>query len=182
MIKDEIIVKRYADAFMGFLKENIGQEKGFQDLKALRDTVIRDNPEFMQFLESQEITYTEKCDFIDKIVGNSFSEETREFLKLLLRKERINKLADIMEYIRITYSYMGEEDVLLKTSFPLDIELIKTIEERLERKFKKRFKFFIDLDGELLGGVQVIIRNTIIDGSVRHRLDGLKEKLMTIRI
>jgi F-type H+-transporting ATPase subunit delta len=182
MIKDEIIVKRYADAFMGFLKENIGQEKGFQDLRALRDTVIRDNPEFMQFLESQEITHTEKCDFIDKIVRDGFSDEIRDLLKLLLKKERINKLEDIMEYIRINYAYMGEEDVLLKTSFPLDIELIKNIEERLTKKFKKRLKFYIDLDGELLGGVQVIIRNTILDGSVRHRLDGLKEKLMTIRI
>jgi F-type H+-transporting ATPase subunit delta len=182
MIKDEIIVKRYADAFMGYLKENIGQEKGSQELKALRETVIRDNPEFMQFLESQEITYTEKCNLIDKIVRDGFSEEIRELLKLLLRKGRINKLADIMEYIRINYSYMGQEDVLLKTSFPLDVELIKTIENRLTGKFKKRFKFFIDLDGELLGGVQVIIRNTILDGSVRHRLDGLKEKLMTIRV
>jgi len=182
MIKDEIIVKRYADAFMGFLKENIGVEKGLLDFKDLKDAVIRNNPEFMHFLQSQEITYTEKCDFIDKIVRDGFSEELREFLKLLIRKDRINKLADIMEYIRTAYSYIGEEDVLLKTSFPLDIELIKTIEERLQKKSQKKLKFYIDLDGELLGGVQVIIRNTVIDGSVRRRLDELKEQLMAIKV
>ncbi|MDD4894361.1 MAG: ATP synthase F1 subunit delta [Candidatus Omnitrophica bacterium] len=182
MIKDEIVAKRYADAFAGFMKETVGLEKGLEDLKDLKSSVIRNNPEFIHFLESQEITYSEKCDFIDKVVRDGFSEELREFLKLLLRKERINKLADIMEYLRITYSYMGEEDVLLKTSFPLDIELIRTIEQRLERKFQKKFKFYIDLDGELLGGVQVIIRNTVIDGSVRRRLDELKEKLIKIRV
>ena len=182
MIKDEIIVKRYADAFMGFLEENVGIEKGLRDFKDLKDAVIRNNPEFMHFLLSQEITYTEKCGFIDEVVKDGFSEELREFLKLLIRKDRINKLADIMEYIRTAYSYIGEEDVLLKTSFPLDIELIKTIEEKLQKKSAKKLKFYIDLDGELLGGVQVIVRNTVIDGSVRRRLDELKEKLMAIRV
>ena len=43
-------------------------------------------------------------------------------------------------------------------------------------------RFYIDLDGSLLGGVQVVIGNTIIDGSVRKRLDELKEKLTTIRM
>jgi len=182
MIKDEIIVKRYADAFMGFLKENIGIEKGIHELKELKDVVIRDNPEFIHFLESREITYTEKCDLIDKVVRDGLSEELREFLKLLLRKDRINKLADIMEYIRTAYSYVGEQDVLLKTSFPLDIELIKDIEERLQKRSKRKLKFFIDLDGELMGGVQVIIGNTVIDGSVRRRIDELKERLMAIKV
>ncbi len=182
MIKDEIIIKRYADAFVGFLKGTVGLQKGLQDLRNLKNTVIRDNPEFLQFLERLEITYTEKCDFIDKVLKDDFSEETRQFLKLLLRKDRIDKLIDIIEYIRITYSHIGRVEALLRTGFPLDLELIKAIEDKLEEKLQKKFKFYIDLDGELLGGVQVVIGNTVIDGSVRCRLDELKEQLMTIRV
>lgn len=180
MIKDEIIVKRYADAFVSFLKETIGLQKGLRDLTKLKDSVIRDSPEFLRFLESMDITYSEKSDFIDKIIKEGFPAEIRHFLKLLLRKERIDKLVDIMDYIRITYSNMAV--ALLRVSFPLDLKVVKVIENKLEEKFNKKFKFYIELDGELMGGVQVIIGNTVIDNSVRRHIDELRGKLMTLRV
>jgi F-type H+-transporting ATPase subunit delta len=182
MIKDEIVVKRYADAFIGFAKETIGLDRALQELKDIKFSIINDNPEFLQLLESLEITNSEKNDFIDTIVRDGFSEEIRQFLKYLLEKGRINKLIDIMEYIRVTYSFRGEEEVLLKVSSPLDLETIKQIEDELEKKFQRKFKFYIDLDGDLLGGVSVTIGNTIIDGSIKRRLEDLKEKLMTLKV
>lgn len=181
MIKDEIVIKRYGDAFIGFAKENSGLEKGLKDFKNLK-RIIHNNPEFLEFLQSLEITYSEKCEFIDKVLTADFSEEIRQFLRLLLRKDRIDKLADICEYIRVAYSYGQKTEAVLKTSFPLDVELIESIKAKLERRFKKQLKLYINLDGSLLGGVQVIIGNTIIDGSIRGRLNDIKEKLSTIRV
>jgi F-type H+-transporting ATPase subunit delta len=181
-MRDEIIVKRYAEAFIGFAKETTGVEKALRDLGSLKNIVIRDNPEFLGFLKSPEITFIEKCDFMDKVLKKDFSEEIRQFLKLLLEKDRIDKIIDIAEYARVKYSHGEKIEVLLKTAFPLDLELIKEIKETLETKFRKKIKFYIDLDGSLLGGVQVIIGHTVIDGSVRRRLDELKEKLMGVRV
>jgi F-type H+-transporting ATPase subunit delta len=84
---------------------------------------------------------------------------------------------DIAEYLLLNYAHEGEEEVVLRTSLPLDIGLIKRIEEKLSERYGKKFKFYIDLDGSLLGGVQVVMGNTIFDGSVRKRLSDLKEKL-----
>ncbi len=180
-LKDRIVVKRYADAFWGYARKNIGPERCLNDLRNLR-TIMRDHSEFKQFLDNLDMTYSEKCNLIDKVLSEDFSKEIRQFLKLLLEKERIDKLTDIIEYLRAAYSHEGETEVLLKTSYALDVDLIKKIEAGLEHKFKKKFRFYIDLDGSLLGGVQVIIGNTVIDGSIRRRLDELKEKLKLIRI
>ncbi len=180
-LKDRIVVKRYAEAFWGYAKNTIGPEVCLKDLRNLR-AIMRDNPEFKQFLDNLDMAYSEKCNFIDKVLGGDFSKEIKQFLKLLLEKERIDKLTDIIEYLRVIYSHEGEAEVLLKTSYALDVDLIKKIEVGLEHKFKKKFRFYIDLDGSLLGGVQVIIGNTVIDGSIRRRLDELKEKLKLIRI
>jgi len=174
---DKIVAKRYADAFLGFAKAGCGMERALLDLRNLKNTVISDNPEFLEVLESPEIGLTEKNDFIDRVLNDEFCEETKDFLKLLVEKVRIDKLIDIIEFIRVVYSHGGEEEALLKTSFPLDLKLIKQIEEKLEKKFNKKLKFYIDLDGSLLGGVQVIIGNTVIDGTIRRRLDDLREKL-----
>lgn len=181
-MNDPLVVKRYAEAFWSFgAPTDESRKRCLQDLKILRRLIL-DNPEFLQILESPEITHTEKVDFMDKILGADFCSDIKDFLKLLLEKERIDHLNDIIEYIRTVYGYEGEVEALLKTAYPLDLELIRSIKERLEKKFNKRLKLYIELDGRILGGVQVEIGNTVIDGSVRNRLDGLREKLRTVRV
>jgi F0F1-type ATP synthase delta subunit len=38
------------------------------------------------------------------------------------------------------------------------------------------------LDDRLMGGVQIMIGNILIDGSVRRRLQEIREKLLTVRV
>jgi len=178
----KIIVKRYAEAFVGFAKETIGIEKALQELKTLRGNVIRDNPEFLSFLENKEMTFAEKCDFIDKVLDDNFSQEIRYFIRLLINKGRIDILNDVIEYVRVNYSNGDWVEILLKTSIPMDLSLIKKSKEKLSEKLHKKLKLYIELDGTLLGGVQVTIGNKLIDGSVRKRLDELKEALLTVRV
>jgi len=178
----QIVVKRYAEAFIGFARETIGLDKALEELKSLRGNVMRDNPEFLDFLENKEMTFAEKCDLIDKVLDDNFSQETKYFIRLLIDKGRISILNDVIEYIRVNYSYGEQLEVLLKTSTPLDLPLIKKIQDKLSAKLHRKLKFYIDLDGDLLGGVQVRVGNKLIDGSVRKRLDELREKLLTVRV
>lgn len=180
-MRERLVVKRYAEAFMDFAKEGIGLKRAAQDFKALK-ILIQENKGFQEILESLDVSDFEKCDFIDKVLDDNFPKEFRQFLKLLLEKKRINKIIDIADYIRVAYAHLGETEAILRTSFPLDLSLVQDIKSKLEHKFKRRFRFYIDLDGSLLGGVQVIIGNTIIDGTVRKRLGELKEKLLTVRV
>jgi F-type H+-transporting ATPase subunit delta len=181
-MKDEIVVKRYSEAFVKFCAPTVGVQKAAQELKSLKNEVIHDNPGFLGILESREVTFSEKNDFMDRVLAEGFSQETRQFIKLLLLKGRIDKILDITEYIRKKYSLGEELEAVLRTSFPLDLELIRTIKSRLEEKFKKKFKLYINLDGSLLGGIQVVVGNTVLDGSVRRRLDDLKEKLKALKV
>jgi len=180
-MKDQIIVKRYAEAFFDFASKSIGEKKVFEEFKNIKG-VMRENRGFMKILISPEITLNEKMNFVDRVLNDNFSEEFKQFLKLLVEKERIEKLEAIAEYIRITYSYGEEAEALLKTTYALDLELINKIKNKLEAKFRKKFKLYIDLDGTLLGGIQIIIGNRVIDGSVRRRLDDLREKLESLRL
>ncbi|MCX5710397.1 MAG: ATP synthase F1 subunit delta [Candidatus Omnitrophica bacterium] len=180
-MKNRIIVKRYAEAYIAYAKETSGLGKAIEDFKQIKD-ILRDNPEFLKFLQAPEITVHQKNDFIDLVLANSFSKEFAQFLKLLLEKSRIELLGAIAEYVRVTYSFGNEVEAVFKTSFPLDLPIIEKIKKRLEEKLKKKLKFYIELDGTLLGGVQVTIGNTVIDGSIRRRLDDLRDKLETVRV
>jgi len=180
-MKERLVVKRYAEAFMDFSKETVGLERAAQDFKGLK-LLMQENPGFQEILSSLDVALTEKEDFIDKVLGADFSKEFRQFLKLLLEKQRIDKIIDIADYVRVAYAHLGETEAILRTSFPLDLDLVREIKDRLEKKFNRRFRFYINLDGSMLGGVQVIIGNTIIDGTVRRRLSDLKEKLLSLKV
>lgn len=178
-MKEKIIAKRYADAFLSYSKESIGIEKAIEELKEIK-IVFSDNPDFAKFLSNLEILFAEKCDFLDKVLKD-ISPESRGFLKLLLEKGRIRSIIDIADYVRINYSYGEALDALLKTTYPLDIELIKEIKTHLEKLMQRKLNLHIELDGNLLGGVELRVNNTVIDGSVRRRIEDLREKLETVR-
>jgi len=180
-MKEKIIAKRYAEAFLGYAKQSIGKEKAVEDLKNLK-MILRSNLDFEEFLYNPEITFSEKREVVNKVLQASFAEETMQFLQLLIEKERISSIIEICDYVRINYSYGEAVDALLKTSYPLDLDLIRKIKEHLETKLKKKLNFHIELDPDLLGGVQVTVGNILFDGSVRKRLDELKEKLTNVRV
>jgi F-type H+-transporting ATPase subunit delta len=128
------------------------------------------------------VSVAEKCGTIEKVMEANFSQEFRQFLRLLLEKGRIDKIVDIAEYVRVTYAHGNEVEALLRTTYPLDLDILEVLKERLQKKLNKKFNLFLELDPDLLGGVQLIVGNTIIDSSVRKRLDELKQKLLGVRV
>ena len=179
MIRNKVIVNRYAEAFISLAWENCGQDKALADLVIVKN-IIKDNPGFGELMNNPEISYIEKCVIIDEAIRDGLCDEIRNFLKLLLEKKRFDIFLDVAEYLREKYAHHGQVDVLLRTAFPLELDLIKKIEVVLKKRLKQDLRFYIDLDGSLLGGVQVVIGNTIIDGSVIKRLNELKDKLITV--
>jgi F-type H+-transporting ATPase subunit delta len=180
-MSDNILVKRYAESFLDFTREKTGLAKALEDTGNFLE-VLRRHPEFLDCLKSFEITQAEKQGLIDGLLEQGFSEDFCRFLKFLTVKGHSDKIVEIAQYVRASYAHAGETTALLKTSFPLDLDLVKTIEEKMEEKFKKKFRFYIELDGNLLGGVQVVFGNTVIDGSVRRRLVDLKDQLQKVNV
>lgn len=181
-MRDEVVVKRYADAFLNYCKENIGFEKGLEELHEAKH-VLRDNTDFRDFLEAPDIANGEKYALIDKVLNNYFSEGMRNFLKILVEKRRIGLFDDIAEYARVTYAHSGIKiDAILKTSYPIDTPLLKSMHDALEKRVGRKLDIHLELDPDLLGGAYAKIGNIVIDGSVRRRLEDLKEKLTILKV
>ncbi len=181
MIRNKVLVSRYAEAFLNFSRANCGTDKALVDLAAVKK-ILRDNPGLKDLMDNPEISYLEKCAIIDEVVRDGICEDIRNFLKLLLEKKRFDILPDVAEYLRVKYSHQGQLDVVLKTAFPLELELIERIQEALRKRFKQNLRFYIDLDGSLLGGVQVVVGNTILDGSIKKRLLELRGRLTALEM
>lgn len=181
-MKTKIITKRYAEAYVESNLKLQGLEKISGEFKALK-RCLYDSPDIMSFFSNPEITYSEKVAFIDKVFGIDFSVEFCDFLKYLITKKRIDMLPEIAEYIRVNFSHGEALEAVLKTTLPLEVKDVEDIKKKLEKKFERKINLYIDLDPSLLGGIKVVIKNTIIiDGSVRKRLEDLRSKLEMVRV
>lgn len=181
MIRGEIIIKRYCEAFIEFTEHTIGLERCVQEAKELKN-IIAHNPEFMELLLSPAITLAEKFRFIDNVVKDNFSQEISFFLKLVVEKGRTTLLAGMLDYIRVNYSHGEAVEAILKSANLLDIETIKEIQKKVQSKLRKKMYFYLDLDPSLLAGVEVVVGNTVIDGSLKRRMEDLRHKLKMTQI
>ncbi|MCM8813963.1 MAG: F0F1 ATP synthase subunit delta, partial [Candidatus Omnitrophica bacterium] len=126
---EALVAKRYGDAYLAACRRSIGAEPAIEELLEFRGGLVRTNPEFLKFLESVEIPYSEKYRLIDRIITDDYSAELRSLLKLLVERQRIDRLRDIIEYIRVTYAHPGEVEAVIKTSFLLDVGQLREIKE-----------------------------------------------------
>lgn len=180
-MKKKIIAERYAEAFVAFASPRIGVKALVDEMKNLR-WLLRENPELDQFLKAPEVPGLDKARVIDRVLINGFSEETRDFLKYLIEKSRFGSLISISDHIRIVYAHGDVVDAVLRSTFPLELETVQLIKEKLEVKIAKKVNLYLELDPDLLGGVQIVVGNRVIDGSIRHKLQELKNKLLKTQV
>lgn len=180
-MKEKILAKRYAEAFLEYARETVGISRAVEEFKNLK-AIFYENPQLGGFLNNPEIALLDKYRAIDKIFKQDFSEQAQQFLKLLLEKGRMKYIVDICDYIRVTYGHGEALDAVLKTSYTLDLELIQKIKTKLENRLHKKINLYLELAPDLLGGIQIRVGNTVFDGSVRRRIDELRKKLMLVEV
>lgn len=180
-MKEQILVRRYAEAFMSYAADTIGIKQATDEFRVLKWIVV-ENPQFIEILSNPAAVYGEKKNLVEKVLGKHFSRELCNFLDLLVDKRRIDLLVGIADYIRINYALDGAVETVLRMAYPLELDLIAAIKTKLEKKFDRPVKLYLALDPTLLGGVQIVMGNTIIDGSVKKRLTELKDKLQSASV
>jgi len=100
----------------------------------------------------------------------------KNFLNLLLEKNRITEIEDITEH----YSMLSDEvsnvaRAEIITAMTLKQEILDKLIKALEKLTSKKIKAEIRQDPEIIGGVIVKIGDLILDGSIKAQIKGLVE-------
>jgi F-type H+-transporting ATPase subunit delta len=107
-------------------------------------------------------------------------KELRNLLAVLISNNRIGHVVEVAAaYRRILQQQSGIRPAEIVTARPLSAdersELVAELAKVAGAKLDPSFK----LDSSILGGAVVRIGSTVYDGSVRGRLDRLKEELVS---
>jgi len=123
----------------------------------------------------------------DAIKQETFSEVLRgigahvvlsNFMKVLVANKRIVLAGDVLrEFMRLADEKLGIARVELVTPGPLSDAEAQEFEKALEGALKKKVIISKRIDADLKAGYVVKIGNTIVDASLKSRLQSLKESL-----
>jgi F-type H+-transporting ATPase subunit delta len=65
----------------------------------------------------------------------------------------------------------------VRSAIPLDEAIQKRLAEALSKSLGKQVEIKVIIDPDVIGGVVARVGDTVIDGTVRHRLEQLRESL-----
>ncbi|MGD8227131.1 MAG: ATP synthase F1 subunit delta [Desulfobacteraceae bacterium] len=170
------VSKRYAKALFSLGQEDGKFEQYGQELSDF-ETFFQNNEDFRQVIVNPVFALEDRRKVLQVVLDKSnFSGVVKNFLNLLLDKNRIGAIEAIKAYYsRLTDEVSGIARAEIVTARPLKEETLGKIERSLEGLTSKKIKPEVREDKDLIGGIVVKIGDLVLDGSVRAQLEGLKE-------
>lgn len=172
---------RYATAFLDVVtdaKLDAGAiDRQLADFLATWDG----SAELRAFFTNPAIPAKQKVAFLDKLNARlALRKELRNLLAVLIDHGRIGNVKEVAEsYRRQLQERMGIRPAEIVTARELSADereaLVASVAKLAEGRIDPVFK----LDKSILGGTVVRIGSTVYDGSVRGRLERLKEQLVS---
>jgi F-type H+-transporting ATPase subunit delta len=126
------------------------------------------------YIENPETTPAELEKTFLGIVGDKLDEAGKNLIKLLIEYDRLALLPEIaaaFEELKAEAEGVLEAEITTATQ-PTDAE-VQALVKRLESKFGKKIEANVKVDPEIIGGVKIIVGDTVIDASVRGQLQEL---------
>lgn len=135
--------------------------------------------EFFQFICSPIVSGSEKKQVIRKVFTGRLSQETVNFLLVLVDKGRATHLhAIVKQYELLLNESRGFSKGVIYSVVPLSEEQLASFEEKAGNLVGKKVKLQNRMDKNLIGGVRIFVEGRLIDASVKKRLTDLKESMM----
>lgn len=172
--------KVYSEAIFELASEQNCAEAVFEELKSLKK-IWCENPELAKLLREPTLSLSEKLSMTEKIFKGKVSETVYNFLCVLTEKGRADCLPEIADaYKEKWYEASGIAEVTVTTDAPLSDELREKLLKKLEKTYKKKILLKEKIDSSIMGGIVVNYGNTMLDGSVKTRLENVRKQIKGI--
>lgn len=170
------IARPYAEAAFRLARD----EKAlpvWSDMLRFMASVIAD-PQIAGALDNPKLGTGEKESLLLSVAGDRLSTLGRNFLRVLIEADRASLLPQIAElFDTLKAGAEGLAKATIDTAFPLDETQVRSLTAALEQRFGKKIEASVNVDRSLIGGVRIAVGDTVIDGSVKAKLDAMAVQL-----
>lgn len=165
----------YAEALFALALETDNADT-FREGLQLAAAVLKEDPEYLEFLGCYGIPAAERTAAIEQALGDKLPEFVLSFLQLMIEHGHIKGVFECAaEYEKLYMEARAMSTVKVTSAVPLTDDQRKKLEEALVRMCRRQVIPTYEVDPALKGGIVVEADGKTYDGSVRHRLQEVKE-------
>lgn len=165
------VVKNYVDALYSLINNNSDRNQLEEDLRSFVTMYISNN-NLKEVLSDPRLEIKVKYEIIDEIFSKS-NLILANFIKLLIKEKRINLIEEmLLEYENVNRTLKKELLIKIIVSSEIDDNQIDKIIQKFKKMYKvNTVKYSVEIDEKILGGIKVIVGNTVYDASIKRQLE-----------
>ena len=153
-----------------------GKEAEYKEELVTLSRLFEEEKEYGSFLLSPNVPTQERVEALGQVCAPLVSSRVTSFVQLLLEKGRFSHFEEAKE----EYFLLHEQATrMIKVKIRSAVELSPAEKQRLQTKLETVYKAYVsvtyEIAPELIGGIVMETDDKVTDGSIRHRLQHLKE-------
>ncbi|HWI71945.1 MAG TPA: ATP synthase F1 subunit delta [Baekduia sp.] len=149
------------------VKEQLGQFAGALD----------DNHELATFFFAPYFSTAEKEDGLGKLL-DGVDPVVENFLKLMIENHRVPVIFRVRREFETLYEQENKLlPVTITSAVTLDEATVKSIGDAIGKQTGQQVQLTANVDPDVLGGLIVRVGNSILDASIRNRLENLRRSV-----
>ena len=167
--------KEYAEALFMLACERDALDGYGADLELVAD-VLRDESEYLDLLSCPSVPVLERENALKAAFEGKISEDVLSLLCILCARGRIRETLDcIKEYKKLLTEYKKVKTAVIYSPCELSADEKQRLKEKLEGASGYSVSLDCRVDSAMLGGMVVEFDGKVMDGSVKARLQEVKD-------
>jgi F-type H+-transporting ATPase subunit delta len=172
------VARNYADTLLELADRTDEAEEWLATLEEVA-ALYREVPGFRALLETPRVSISEKQKVIRSVFGDRYPEPFIRFLLIVVEKRRQSLLPEIEIAAReLLNERTGRVHASVTMTVDPDPQLRRDIESAISRVLGREVTADFRQDPRLVGGMIVRVKDRVLDGSLRRRLQLLRRTLL----
>ena len=137
-------------------------------------SAVASDAQMQAYIQDPKVVSSELQATFLKVCGDKLNEQGQNLIKVLVEYGRMSILPAITDaFEELKALDEGTLDAQIIAAAKPSAAEVKDLVKRLEYKFGKKIEANVSVDSELIGGIKIIVGDTVIDASVKGQLQNL---------
>jgi F-type H+-transporting ATPase subunit delta len=176
MASDEV-VRGYAEALFHVVKAE-GELDRVEDELYKFGKILETHHELKQALSDEIIEKAQREALLESLLGGKVSPHTLSMLNFIVSQGRARQLPPILETVSELAAEARQSVVAeVRSAIPLDDDQKEQLAQALGKATGKKVEVKVVVDPSVIGGVVSKVGDTVIDGSIKRRLEQVRQSV-----
>ena len=137
-------------------------------------TAVANNAQMQAYIQDPKVVSSDLQAAFLKVCGEKLNENAQNLIKVLVEYGRLSILPAITSaFEELKAQDEGVLDAQIIAAAKISDKEVKDLVKRLETKFGKKITASVTVDPEIIGGIKIVVGDTVIDASVKGQLQNL---------